>query len=272
MDMEKIIIRCSADYLQYEFPKRKWYDLRQFDRIALMRLDFADNDTLESGIAIEMYENYVGEPIRIIEDGFCRHLQEAMLVRYRSRFVDAEHLIIMDHGEDLSQMLYSIAGNCNYLSIRTDYPGYYKDVVQYLEEEYGLVAMFFEGEKELLRYIKQMPEKRGTLLLLGAAEEEKEAGRRHKIGDKYLTVLLCGLPKDSFVMDFDDNAMCAEMIFRKRLQITYVSIPIFLDNIVKNRYNAVVNEGITIQVKKYNKHVWRRKGNEDGRKEKYPDL
>ena len=56
------------------------------------------------------------------------------------------------------------------------------------------------------------------------------------------------------------------------MKFTYVSIPIFLDNIVKNRYNAVVNEGITIQVKKYNKHVWRRKGNEDGRKEKYPDL
>lgn len=272
MDMEKIIIRCSADYLQYEFPKRKWYDIRQFDRIALMRLDFADKDTLESGIAIEVYENHGGEPIRIIEDSFRKHLHEAMLAQYRSCYADVEHLIIMDHDEDLSQMLYGLAGNCNYLSIRTDNPGYYTDVVQYLEEEYGLVAMFFEGEKELLRYMKPMPQKRKTVLILGATEEEKENARARKAGDKFLTALLCGLPKDSFVMDFDDNTVCKEMILRKRLQITYASIPIFLDNIVKNRYNAVVNEGITIRVKKYNKHVWRRKGNEDGRKEKYPDL
>jgi len=178
----------------------------------------------------------------------------------------------VDYGEDLSQMLYSLAGNCNYLSIRTEHPEYYLDATQYLEEEYGLVAMFFDGEKELLRYVKLMPQRKKTALMLGGTEVEIESSRWQKTGSKYLMALLCGLPKDSFVMDFDSNTMFAEMILRKRLQITYASIPIFLDNIVKNRYNAVVNEGITIQVKKYNKHVWRRKGNEDGRKEKYPDL
>ena len=87
-----------------------------------------------------------------------------------------------------------------------------------------------------------------------------------------MTSVVCALPKDSILMDFSNSGILRELIFRKRLQITYASIPIFLDNIVKNRYNAVVNEGITIQVKNYKKHVWRRKGNEDGRKEKYPDL
>ena len=272
MDMEKIIIRCNADYLQYEFPKRKWYDFRQFDRIALMRLDFAGKDTLESSIAIEVYEEYDGEPIRIIEDEFRNHLQEAMISQYRRCLGDREHLIIEDGDEDLSQMLYRLAGNCNYLSIKTTHPECYADVARYLEEEYGLVTMFFGGEKELLRYLKMMPQKKKTGLLLGRKEEENESGRKRKNGGRHLTTLLCGLPKDSFVMDFDGNTDCAEMILRKRIQITYVSIPIFLDNIVKNRYNAVVNEGITIRVKKYSKHVGRRKGNEDGRKEKYPDL
>ena len=271
MDMEKIIIRCNADYLQYEFPKRKWYDLRQFDRIAQMRLDFADTDALECGIAVEVYENYDGEPIRLIEDGWRRHVQEAMLSRYLRCFKDAGHLILTDKGEDLSQILSLLAGNCNYLSIQTECPQYYEDAARYLEEEYGLVAMFFEKEKELLRFLKQLPSGRNTVLIRGSAEEKTDGGR-HKPWDKSTTSLLCGLPKDSFVMDFDDNPICGELILRKRLQITYASIPIFLDNIVKNRYNAVVNEGITIRVIKYNKHVGRRKGNEDGRKEKYPDL
>ena len=84
--------------------------------------------------------------------------------------------------------------------------------------------------------------------------------------------LLYQLPKKSFIMDFHLDELFCSHILKKRMNFTYVSIPIFLDNIVKNRYNAVVNEGITIQVKNYKKHVWRRKGNEDGRKEKYPDL
>ena len=272
MDMEKIIIRCNADYLQYEFPKRKWYDLRQFDRIALMRLDFADNDALECGIAVEVYENYEGEPVRIIEEGLRRHLQEAMVFGHKRCFSDMEHLVVIDYGEDLSQMLYSLAGNCNYLSIRTNKPEDYEDAIQYLEEEYGLGAMVFEGEKDLLRYVKLMSPQKKAAVILGENKEDNDGGRRSKTGGRYLTSLLCGLPKGSFVMDFSNNALRAEMVLRKRLQITYASIPIFLDNIVKNRYNAVVNEGITIQVKKYNKHVWRRKGNEDGRKEEYPDL
>ena len=68
MDMEKIIIRCGADYLQYEFPKRKWYDIRQYNRIALMRLAFADGDFLESDIVLEVYEDYAGEPVYYVEE------------------------------------------------------------------------------------------------------------------------------------------------------------------------------------------------------------
>ena len=45
------------------------------------------------------------------------------------------------------------------------------------------------------------------------------------------------------------------------MPLEYASIPIFLDNIAKNRYNAVVNEGITFQVKNKKKQLlWRRKG------------
>ena len=272
MDMEKIMIRCGADYLQYEFPKRKWYQLRPYNRIISMRLVFADEDILESDIGIEVYEGYDGEPVRIVDDSFWERLYEAMLLQEQTNYRDAEHLIIVDNGQDLSDHLYRLAQNRNYLSVLTDNPQKYDTPAQYLEEEYGLVSMFFDSKRELLRYIKQMPEKRKTFMVWG--REDNGIGKRTMTGirDKVWASVMCGLPRGSFVMDFSEHGVLNELIFKKRLKITYVSIPIFLDNIVKNRYNAVVNEGITFQVKKDKQTVWRRKGNEDGRKEKYPDL
>lgn len=272
MDMEKIIIRCNADYLQYEFPKRKWYDLRQFDRIALMRLDFADTDMLDTDIGLELYEKYEGEPAYHVDEEFRAKMYGVMLSKYGRNHENAEHLIVMDNTEDLSGILCRLSENRNYLSVITDNPDLYENAVEYIEENYGLIPMFFSSCKELLRYLKQMPEKKQALLVSGNPNAEKECDAEVKKADKYMAPVICSLPKDSILMDFSDSGIHRELIFRKRMQITYASIPIFLDNIVKNRYNAVVNEGITIQVKKYNKHVWRRKGNEDGRKEKYPDL
>ncbi len=266
------MIRCGADYLHYEFPKRKWYQLRQYNRIISMRLVFADTDVLESDIGIEVYEGYEGEPVRIVDESLSERLYEAMLWQYRSCYRDAEHLIIVDNGQDISDHLYHMAQNCNYLSVITDNPHDYGALVQYLEEEYGLVAMFFASKKELVNYLKQIPGERKVFLIFGREDEEREKKAKQRLFDKWMNAIICSLPKNSLFMDFSENGICNALFLKKRLQITYASIPIFLDNIVKNRYNAVVNEGITIQVKKYNKHVWRRKGNEDGRKEKYPDL
>lgn len=272
MDMEKILIQCNADYLQFEFPKRKWYKLRQYNRIATMRLAFADKDLLDTDIGLEIYENYEEEPIYHIESGFRVDLYEAMLVQYNKNYKNAEHLIVVDNGEDLSDLLYRPAENRNYLSVITDNPEWYEEVSEQLEENYGLMPMFFDSHKELLRYMKQMPEKKKVFFLSGNPDIEIGSDTGKQKADKYMTSVVCALPKDSILIDFSNSGILRELIFRKRLQITYASIPIFLDNIVKNRYNAVVNEGITIQVKNVKKQVWRRKGNEDGRKEKYPDL
>ena len=168
-----------------------------------------------------------------------------------------------------------VRGFCEYCWLRRHFTGGLFTVgrLQFcLEENYGLVPMFFESKKELLRYIKQLPEKKKTILIAGNPDRQEGSDTGAKKSGKNAVSVVCNLPKDSFLMDFSNNGIYHDMIFKKRLQITYASIPIFLDNIVKNRYNAVVNEGITIQVKKDNKHVWRRKGNEDGRKEEYPDL
>ena len=271
MDMEKIFVLCNADYLQFEFPKRKWYKLRQYNRIAMMRLAFADTDILDTDIGIEIHEDYRGEPMYRVEDEFRRRLYESILLQYGKKHKNAEHLIVVDNREDLSGILYRLAENRNYLSVVTDKPDRYEDVTALMEDSYGLMPMFFPSCKELLRYLKQMPEKKKVLFLSGASDVEKEEEPGTQKNDKYMTSVICGMAGDSVMMDFSDKGIHSDLIFKKRLKITYVSIPIFLDNIVKNRYNAVVNEGITFQVKK-EKQVWRRKGNEDGRKEKYPDL
>lgn len=272
MDMEKIYIRCSADYLQFEFPKRKWYEICPYNRIARMRLTFSDMDDLECDILLEVYEDYVGEPFYHVEEEFREKLYEAMLVKYRNAYRDAEHLILADNGEDLEGHLYALADNRNYLSVWTENPDRYEAAAEYAEENYGLMPMFFSSLKELSRYMKQMPEKKKTLLVFGNPDEEKEGSKAQWKGSKFWSSIVCSLPQNSILVDFSDNGICSELVLKKRLQITYASIPIFLDNIVKNRYNAVVNEGITIQVVKDKKTVWRWKGNEDGRKEKYPDL
>ncbi len=259
MDMEKIIIRCSAEQLQYRFPKRKWYQLIKYNRIALMRLTFGKEDVLETDIGLELYEDMEpGTFMVLLDSDYKQSLYRALLEYYREAYRNIEHMVVVDDEEGISpRLLYELAANRNYLSVLTNTPEKYEEVLEQVEMDYGLVAMVFVTEKEFLKYIKQMPEKRPILLITG---------------EKCKRTILYQLPEKSFFADFSSDGIYKELVERKRLKITYASIPIFLDNTVKNRYNAVVNEGITFQVKQDKKTVWRRKGNEDGREEKYPDI
>lgn len=274
MDMEKIIIRCNAEYLQYTFPKRKWYQLIRYNRIALMRLTFDNKDVLETDIGLELYEDWEpGSFAILIDSDYKQSLYRAFLAYYRKAYRDIEHMVVLDDSDSISpEVVYELAANRNYLSIRADNPRKYEAVIEQIETDYGLVAMFFKEEKELLKYVKQMPEKKSTLLIVGENDGEDTKGLKRQRMNKLRTSLLCCLPEKSFFADFSPDGIYKELVYRKRMKITYASIPIFLDNMVKNRYNAVVNEGITFQVKQDKKTVWRRKGNEDGRKEKYPDI
>ncbi len=274
MDMEKIIIRCNAEHLQYTFPKRKWYQLIRYNRIAMMRLTFDNKDVLETDIRLELYEDLEpGSFTILIDSDFKQSLYQAFLKHYEGAYRDIEHMVLVDDADIISPgLLYELAANRNYLSILTDNPQKYEEVLEQVEMDYGLVGMVFTTGKEFLKYLKQMPEKRRMMLIVGETAGDEAKGLKGQRIQKWKMSLLCCPPKESFLVDFSPNGIYKELIFKKRMKITYASIPIFLDNIVKNRYNAVVNEGITFQVKQDKKTVWRRKGNEDGRKEKYPDI
>ena len=93
--MEKIIITCSAGYLSYEFPKRKWYQIIRPDRIAMMRLVSASEDVLGADILLGIHEN--GEEVFSYElpPFYEGKIFEAMLTKYNKQHEAMEHLIIL---------------------------------------------------------------------------------------------------------------------------------------------------------------------------------
>lgn len=253
-----------------------------------MQLEYGQGDILEADILLRIYENSGGffeteedhkeYLAKIGRSGFdCfvhpfykKEVYRGMLYQYKDRHKYLEHIILLDFGEELlPELLYEMAQNRNYLSIFTQKPQVYETVLAKIEQDFGLVGMVFTRQKEFVRYLKQMPGEVPALVATGGCEDNAEENTVHVVKSK--SSLLYQLPKKSFIMDFHLNELFCSYILKKRMNFTYVSIPIFLDNTVKNRYNAVVNEGITFQVIN-EKTFWRRKGNKDGRKEEYSDL
>jgi len=270
--MEKIIITCNAEYLSYEFPKRKWYQLFQPDRIALMRLDFAREDSLRADILLRILEN-TQETFRYEFHSLYRNeLYESMLENYQSLHEKMEHVVILDLGDEgFPELAYKLAANRNYLTIFTRDILKYENVLEKIEQEHGLVGMVFSEYGQMKRYLKTIPDTAGTFVITGNGSGDGQESENTDFSSKNKGNMLYQLPKKSFLIDFSSDEFFCSYIFKKRMHFTYVNIPIFLDNTAKNRYNAVVNEGITFQV--INKKTFRRrKGNKDGRKEEYSDL
>ena len=46
------------------------------------------------------------------------------------------------------------------------------------------------------------------------------------------------------MIDLSETESYRKMVLSKRMETECVSLPNFLDNIVKNRYNSLVNEGL----------------------------
>lgn len=253
-----------------------------------MQLEYGQGDILEADIFLRIYENFRG--LFETEDDHVEYMAKndrpgfecfvspfykkevfrGMLYQYNDRHKHMEHMILLDFGEELlPELLYEMAQNRNYLAIFTQMPQAYEAVLARMEREFGLVGMVFTKQKEFVRYLKQMYGEVPALVVTGGREDNEEKDTVHTVKSK--SSLLYQLPKKSFIMDFHLNELFCSYIMKKRMNFTYASIPIFLDNTVKNRYNAVVNEGITFQVIN-EKTFWRRKGNKDGRKEEYSDL
>jgi len=100
-DMEKIIITCNAEYLSYEFPKRKWYQVFQSDRIVLMRLDYAGEDDLRADILLRILEHTQETFSYDVHYMYRNELYETILQNYRPMHEMMEHVVLLDMGDAL---------------------------------------------------------------------------------------------------------------------------------------------------------------------------
>ena len=281
MIMEKIMITYLAETLRYAFPKKKWFQWTLENRIATMQLKAWQQDKMETDLLLQIYEKcpdiedlneqteLLSEQIKenifayYIPSAYIMDVYQALFLQYQKRMERQEHIIVWDDsGEILPESLYNLAENRNYFSVLTKCPDKFEDVFQKIERNYGLVPMIFEDEKELARYLKRMPVKEAVCMI---AEENGTDGQDNDLSPKTdrlgIRSLLYSLPKGSLFIDLSKKEIYRIQILKKRMPLEYASIPIFLDNIAKNRYNAVVNEGITFQVKNKKKQLlWRRKG------------
>jgi len=166
--MEKIIITCNAEYLSYEFPKRKWYQLFQTDRIALMRLDYAKEDRLRADILLHILENTQEPFLYEFHSMFRNELYEAMLQNYYLLYEAIEHVVLLDMGDELfPELVYKLAANRNYLTIFTKDISKYETVLEKVEQEHGLVGMVFTDCGQIKRYLKTIPDTTGTFAIAG---------------------------------------------------------------------------------------------------------
>jgi len=208
-----------------------------------MQLEYGQGDILEADILLRIYENSGGffeieeehkeYLAKIGRSGFdCfvhpfykKEVYRGMLYQYKDRHKYLEHIILLDFGEELlPELLYEMAQNRNYLSIFTQKPQVYETVLAKIEQDFGLVGMVFTRQKEFVRYLKQMPGEVPALVATGGCEDNAEENTVHVVKSK--SSLLYQLPKKSFIMDFHLNELFCSYILKKRMNFTYVSIPI----------------------------------------------
>lgn len=249
--MDKIVYTCSAEHIGFIFPKRKWWDLSKKPREArleaaetfsdkkirvLMRI-WEDGSSIDNGLsgmmqadAKEVLPYHIHVPAAYREE----IRREFVLQSCRKR--QFEVLLIVDaDGDTLVDLLVESAEDVNYLAIFTKNPKQYELVLEKIVQETGLIGMIFTEYRDFRRYERLVCEGRNVLVFLG--------NRKSGADDKIKTVFF-HLPKGSLVLDFWEQESGKKMVRTKRMENDYVSVPVFLDNVIKNGYNSLVNEGL----------------------------
>lgn len=255
-DMDKIIYSCSAEHIGFNFPKRKWWDISNSPREALF--SFAEAfEGEEVGILMRIYENIeakeseaMGYEVMIppayrdeIWQEFIGHFQKGK--RY-------DTLLVVDYpGSSFVDSLIKNIEDVNCLAVLTDEPDSYEYALNRIEEEYGLTGMIFTQYRDFAQYQRMVCRGRNVLVFMGEGCKNRNDDRRNGF---------LKFPEGSLVLDFDTESGRQKLFYKKRMGNGYVSMSIFLDNIVKNRYNSVVNEGLqdgTFQISRLQQNVSR---------------
>ncbi len=238
--MDKIIYTCSAKHLSYVFPKRKWWDFSKKVREA--GLEIRETPETEE---IEIYVRILEEYPREVTIDFSEADKEKIRKQFAKQTLQNRRfeifLVIDPMGDEFADMIVDFAEDINYFAVFTQNPENYEMVLEQLEREFGLIGMVFDLPRDFKRYLKTVSEGKRALIFTGNGLQKMENGENP---------CFFHFPKESLVIDFGEQEVIKKKFSQKRMGTDYVSLPIFLDNMVKNRYNSVVNEGLKKEMAK----------------------
>lgn len=272
-DMDKIIYTCSAEHIGFVFPKRKWWDVLKRPREAwleavetfsgkkvrvLMRI--LENGCILAGMSgsEQAFDRAVltckreSLPYHIYVPAAYREEIRREFIRQSCRKRQFEVLLVIDvDGTDLMDVIMETVEDVNYLAVFTNVPEQYELVLERIAQETGLIGMIFTQQRDFKQYQHQVCEGKNVLVFSGN-QNVGDYGRKKRAFFHF--------PQSSLLLDFNELEYGQKPPWTKRLENDYVSMPIFLDNIIKNGYNSLVNEGLqtgAIQISRLRQNVYR---------------
>lgn len=242
--MEKINYVCNEKELNYTFPKRKWYQKRNRLREVKILLP-SDGEMWTKG--------YVGDILLTIKEEAKKEItidlyeEDKMLLylaateRLPLAIRKYQELIIFDGGDTkiFIELLPFICQNLNKLSIITDSPFDYEEILEQIFDDTGLIA---DCSESFVGDTREMEE----------SQEEKPYYKRQKYLAERTLIVFADYKEKLPVHLFCKNSTFFHITFDKKTEreitvkrpdIQYFSISNFLDTIVKLRYNTLVKEG-----------------------------
>ena len=250
--MDKIIYTCSAEHIGFIFPKRKWWDVSKKPREA--RLEAVETFSGKKiRVLMRIWENDSEDiPYRIYVPAAYREEIRREFIRQSCRKRQFEVLLVVDEdGTDLVDDIMEAAEDVNYLAVFTNAPEQYEIVLERIAQENGLIGMIFTRQRNFKQYQRQVCEGKNALVFMGN-QNAGDDGRKKRAFFHF--------PQSSLLLDFNELEYGQKPPWTKRLENDYVSMPIFLDNIIKNGYNSLVNEGLqtgAIQISRLRQNVYR---------------
>lgn len=259
-DMDKIIYTCNAEHIGFVFPKRKWWDLSKQPRE--VRMEFVETFSgeevgvcarvLESGSSVGQRKKTAATAVEVGESleskslpgchiriplAYRNEIWQEFILRSRKKKKYEALLIVDPDGSGFPDRLPANVEDVNYLAVLTAEPLEYEYVLDELEREYGLFGMVFTQYRDFAQYQRQVCAGNHVLVFMGDGGWSDETGKS----------TFFRFPKGSLVLDFGESSAYHKMIKGKRMENDYARLSVFLDNIIKNRYNSVVNEGLQIK-------------------------
>lgn len=243
-DMDKLIYTCYAEHIGYSFWKRKWWESRKKIREVIVETEAVFLDR-RVGIIIRILEGEGQDFTITIPDRFREDICQEF-IRQSCKEKHFEILLLVDpEGKIAEELVYRAAEDMNYLAVYTKNPQAYEGILERLEQENGLVGMLFTDYREWKQYRRVICEKGKSLVFLMNA--------KNGWGEKAEPIFFRAYG-ESLVLDLGEEKKMSGAQKAGRMGNDYASLRSYLDNIIKNGYNSLDNEGLQQKLHRNREH------------------